>query len=170
MLLLIGLGANHGDVLSAFAGAVAGLGREVRVLARSNIWRSAPLGPPQRDFMNAAVLVEVAAHPHLLLGLCQHLEAEAGRDRSREPRFGPRPLDLDLLIAPRLVIESATLTLPHPRLAERRFALAPAAELAPDWLHPRLHCPLKELAASPVVAVQRCELAVLSDAWGALRR
>lgn len=167
MLLLIGLGGNDGDVLSAFADALAGLAREVTVIARSSVWRSAPLGPPQRDFLNAAALVDTKAHPWALLALCQRLEAEAGRDRSLESRYGPRPLDLDLLIAPLLVIESATLTLPHPRLAERRFALAPAAELAADWLHPRLHRTMKELATSPIVAAQRCELAVPAEAWGA---
>jgi len=170
VLVLIGFGGNDGDVLGAFAGAVAGLGREVAVIARSSVWRSAPLGPPQRDFLNAAVLVDVTAHPCTLLALCQRLETEAGRDRSRETRNGPRPLDLDLLIAPRLVIESAALTLPHSRLAGRRFALAPAAELAADWLHPRLHRTLRELGVSPSVAAQRCEPALPPDGWGATAR
>lgn len=170
MRLLIGLGGNCGDVLESFAAAVAGLAREANVIARSGVWRSAPLGPPQPDFLNAVVLVEVTAHPDALLALCQRLEAEAGRARAREPRYGPRPLDLDLLIAPRLAIESPTLTLPHPRFAERRFALAPAEEVAGDWIHPRLHRTLKTLAESPVVASQRCDLAVPSSAWGVATR
>jgi 2-amino-4-hydroxy-6-hydroxymethyldihydropteridine diphosphokinase len=155
--LVIGLGGNVGDVARAFSAALGALANELRVLARSGLWRSAPMGPPQEEFTNAAVLVDTAAHPLALLALCQRIEAAAGRDRGREPRWGPRALDLDLLLAPGLAIESATLTLPHPRLAERRFALEPAAEVAPGWLHPRLHRTLAELAASPALADQRCE-------------
>ena len=157
MQLVIGFGGNRGDVAGAFAGAAAGLASELRMLARSGLWRSAPQGPPQDDFTNAALLVETAAHPLALLALCLRLETAAGRDREHETRWGPRPLDLDLLLAPGLVIESTALTLPHPRLAERRFALAPAAEVAPGWLHPRLHRTLAELATVPAILAQRCE-------------
>jgi 2-amino-4-hydroxy-6-hydroxymethyldihydropteridine diphosphokinase len=155
--LLIGLGGNQGDVLGAFLRALVGLDPRATVLARSSVWRSAPQGPPQPDYLNAAVLVETTDHPLAILTLCQHLEAEAGRDRVREQRWGPRPLDLDLLIAPWLVVEAPVLVLPHPRLAERAFALTPAAELAPDWFHPRLHRTLAELAAAPEIAAQRCD-------------
>jgi 2-amino-4-hydroxy-6-hydroxymethyldihydropteridine diphosphokinase len=155
--LLIGLGGNQGDVLAAFARALMGLERHVRVLARSGVWRSEPQGPPQADYFNAAVLVGAEVHPLQILAVCKHLEAEAGRERTRERHWGPRSLDLDLLIAPSVVMESRELVLPHPRLATRRFALAPAAEVAPDWLHPRLHRTLAELAAGPRVAAQRCE-------------
>ena len=127
------------------------------MLARSSVWRSAPEGPPQPDYLNAAALVDTGMHPVAILALCHRLEAEAGRDRAREQRWGPRPLDLDLLIAPGLVIQAPALELPHPRLAGRRFALAPAAELAADWLHPRLHRTLADLATSPEMASQRCE-------------
>ena len=158
MRLLIGLGGNQGDVLDAFSGAVAALRPHLRVVALSGIWRSSAQGPPQPDFLNAAALVESAAHPLAILALCQRLEAEAGRDRTREERWGPRTLDLDLLVAPGLVIETPALVLPHPRLAERRFALAPVVELAPEWVHPRLHRTLAELAAAPEIAAQRCDL------------
>ena len=166
MRVIVGLGGNDGDVPGAFGAAVAGLARECSVVARSSLWRSAPVGPPQPDFLNAAVLVEMTAHPLALLALCQRLEAEAGRDRARGLRFAPRPLDLDLLIAPGVVIESPPLTLPHARFAERRFALAPAAEVAGDWLHPRLQRTLRALAESPVVAPQRCDPVAPPSAWG----
>ncbi len=156
MQLVIGLGGNLGDVAGAFSIAVAALARDLRVLERSGLWRSAPQGPPQDDFTNAAVLVETAAHPLAVLALCQSLEAAAGRERAGGPRWGPRALDLDLLLVPGLVVESAALTLPHPRLGKRRFALAPAAELAPRWVHPRLHRTLAELAAVPAILAQRC--------------
>jgi 2-amino-4-hydroxy-6-hydroxymethyldihydropteridine diphosphokinase len=154
--LVIGLGGNEGDVLAAFAQALVGLERHVRLLARSGVWRSEPQGPPQGDYLNAAVLVGAEIHPLAILAVCQRLEDEAGREQSREPRWGPRPLDLDLLITPGVVVDCRQLTLPHPRFATRRFALAPAVELVPDWLHPRLHRTLAELATDPRVAAQRC--------------
>ena len=157
MRLVLGLGGNLGDLPANFARAAIFLTSELRVLARSGIWRSAPLGPAQPDYFNAALLVESDAHPLAVLALAQRCEANAGRDRAHEERWGPRPLDIDLLVAPGLVVESPLLTLPHPRLSERRFALAPAAELAPEWLHPRHWRTLAELAAAPEVLGQRCE-------------
>lgn len=158
MLLLIGLGGNLGDVSRAFAGAARALAGRFRCLGRSGLWRTAPHGPPQGDYLNAALLLSIEVHPLQVLAFCQHLEAAAGRTRALEPRWGPRPLDLDLLVVPGLVLESPALTLPHPRLAVRRFVLAPGTELAPDWVHPRLHCTLAALAAQPVTLAQPCEL------------
>jgi 2-amino-4-hydroxy-6-hydroxymethyldihydropteridine diphosphokinase len=155
--LLIGLGANQGDAARAFVSAAARLRDRVTVIACSGLWRSAPGGPPQADYLNAAALVEVGEHPAAILAFCQLLEREVGRDRAREERWGARPLDLDLLIAPGIVISSSTLTLPHPRFAQRRFALAPAAELAAGWVHPRLMRTVAALAAAPEIAAQRCE-------------
>ncbi len=157
MRLLIGLGGNQGAVAAAFAGALAALGRRASVLARSGVWRTEAEGPSQPDFLNAAVLVETGDHPSAVLALCLRIEAEAGRRRESEIRWGPRPLDLDLLIVPGLVVLTPELELPHPRLAVRRFALAPAVELVPDWRHPRLHTTLAELAQSRAVAAQRCD-------------
>ena len=157
MRLLIGLGANLGDVERAFVAAVARLRERFDVIACSGLWRSAPLGPEQADFLNAATLLEAAEHPFEVLAFCQRLERDAGRDRTTEERWGARPLDLDLLIAPGAVISSPTLTLPHPRLAERRFALAPAEALEPEWVHPRLLRTIRALAADPAIAGQRCE-------------
>lgn len=158
MQILIGLGGNLGDVAAAFAASAAALAETCRVAGRSSLWRTAPLGPPQPEYVNAALLLEVDVDPLRLLARGQRLEAAAGRTRDRELRFGPRPLDIDLLLAPGLVIESPALVLPHPRLAERRFALLPAAELAPDWIHPRLHLTLAALAARLDPGSQSCAL------------
>ncbi len=157
MRVLLSLGGNQGQVSQAFAAALAALAGRFPLGARSSLWRSAPLGPPQPDYLNAAVLLEVDVHPLRLLALCHHLEAQAGRDRRNETRHGPRPLDLDLLLAESLVLEGPALTLPHPRLAERRFALLPAAEVAPTWRHPRLHTTLEELARRLEAQEQRCQ-------------
>lgn len=157
MLLLLGLGGNLGDVAASFATTAAVLAREHRLLAASGLWRSAPVGPPQPDYLNAALLLDVRIPLQDLLVACQGLETAAGRDRACEVRWGPRALDIDLLVAPGLVVESPALSLPHLRLAERRFALLPACELAPDWIHPRLHRPLRELLDALDPLAQPCE-------------
>jgi 2-amino-4-hydroxy-6-hydroxymethyldihydropteridine diphosphokinase len=156
MQVLLGLGGNLGDVSAAFASAAGALAGRFRVCGASGVWRTAPIGPPQPEFLNAALLVEVDVDPLRLLAFCQRLEAAAGRDRAGEPRLGPRTLDVDLLLAPDLVVEGPALTLPHPRLAARRFALLPACELAGAWAHPRVHRTLSELAAGLSAGEQPC--------------
>src|SRR5512136_1091138 len=86
--LIIGLGGNQGAVQDAFSAAVATLAPRVEVLARSGVWRSEALGPPQPDYLNAAVLVETGVHPSDVLALCRAIEADAGRERTRERRCG----------------------------------------------------------------------------------
>jgi 2-amino-4-hydroxy-6-hydroxymethyldihydropteridine diphosphokinase len=134
--IVIGLGANLGDPERAFARALAELDREHRVAAVSSLYRSRAVGPDQPDFLNLCALLDLEQPPLALLARCLALESEAGRDRSREQRWGPRVLDLDLLIARDVVHRGPRLELPHPRLAERQFALAPASELVGGWLHP----------------------------------
>lgn len=157
MRLVLGFGGNLGAVAASFADAAAALAREHHLLATSGLWRSVPLGPPQPNYLNAALLVDVGIPLRDLLAACQDLETAAGRKRACEVRWGPRALDIDLLMAPGLVVESTLLTLPHPRLAERRFALLPACELVPDWIHPRLHRPLQELLDALDPLAQPCE-------------
>ncbi len=157
--LLLGLGGNQGDVAHAFAQTLAALESEHPVVGVSRLWRSTALGPPQPDYLNAAVLLELRSTPLALLRRCLELECAAGRKRHREARWGPRPLDLDLLIAPGVVVVSPELTLPHPRLAERRFALLPACELAPRWTHPRLRRCLAELLSGLDPLAQPCHVA-----------
>jgi 2-amino-4-hydroxy-6-hydroxymethyldihydropteridine diphosphokinase len=144
--VIVGLGANLGDPPAAFAAALDGLGNEAAVDRCSRLWTTRPLGPDQADFSNAAALVRWRGRPHDLLTRCLELEERAGRVRSDEERWGPRVLDLDLLIARDLVWRSPGLVVPHPRLHERAFALVPAAEVAPDWVHPTAGLTLAELA------------------------
>jgi 2-amino-4-hydroxy-6-hydroxymethyldihydropteridine diphosphokinase len=146
MRVVLGLGGNLGKPGAAFAQALEALAGVGRVTAVSRLWRTRPVGPPQPDFLNAAALLDWPAGPRSLLDRCRELEAVAGRDRAREVPWGPRTLDLDLLLATSAVCRGPVLELPHPRLHERRFALEPAAEVAPNWVHPLLGQTIKELA------------------------
>ncbi len=156
MLVLLGFGGNLGDVAGSFGTAATSLGHDHVLLAASTLWRTVPVGPPQPDYLNAALLLDVRVPVDTLLETCQGLEGAAGRNREREGHWGPRPLDIDLLMLPGLIVESRRLTLPHARLGARRFALLPACELVPDWTHPRLHRSLRDLLAAIDPATQPC--------------
>ncbi len=138
MRIIIGLGGNVGDVRQAFDRAVMELGASegVEICGRSSLYRTRPVGPEQPSFLNAAIMVTVETTARDLLGLCHRIEVAAGRNRSKEQRCGPRVLDLDLLISDSVVCRGPALELPHMRLTERAFALIPAAEIAPEWVHP----------------------------------
>jgi 2-amino-4-hydroxy-6-hydroxymethyldihydropteridine diphosphokinase len=157
MEALIGLGGNLGDVRATFLRARASLAEFGAIGGCSSLWRSQAVGPPQPDYLNAAVLIRFACHPARVLELCQDIESALGRERATGARWGPRPLDLDLLIVPGIVIESTGLTLPHPQLHLRRFALLPATELAPAWRHPRQHRTLADIAGALDPDSQPCE-------------
>ena len=148
MKIIIGLGGNIGDVRSAFEQAVAALGQNagLEICARSSLYRTAAVGPEQPSYLNAAIMVAIETSARDLLSLCHQIEAAAGRDRKNEARWGPRTLDLDLLISESVVCRGPILELPHPRLAHRAFALIPAAEIAPEWTHPPEGQTLAELA------------------------
>ncbi len=135
---LIALGSNLGPREHTLERAVAALGRgpSVRVVAVSR-WRATrPVGGPagQPPFLNGAVLIETALDPQSLLEALASIERELGR--TREERWGPRTIDLDLLLYGDRVVESPGLMVPHPSMAWRRFVLEPAAEIAPQMLHP----------------------------------
>jgi len=144
--VVVGLGANLGDPAIAFATALEGLASVGTIVSVSRLWRTRPLGPDQPDYCNAAVLVEWPSELPTLLQACRDFEVAAGRNRETEERWGPRVLDLDLLITQDLIWRSPTLVLPHPRFHERAFALVPAAELVPDWVHPIVGRTIGELA------------------------
>ena len=143
--VILGLGGNTGEPASAIRHALEQLACDGRIEAVSRLWRTRPVGPMQPDYLNAAAVVSWPAGPRSLLARCRQLEAAAGRDRSTGERWGPRTLDLDLLLAEALVCRGPALELPHPRFHERRFALEPAAEVAPEWRHPLLGLTVSEL-------------------------
>jgi len=147
MEILVGLGGNLGRVDETFARALETLAGDGQVVAASRLWRTRPVGPPQPDFLNAAAVIDWPGGPRSLLHRCRELETGAGRDRAREELWGPRVLDLDLLMASMAVLRGAELEIPHPRFQRRRFALEPAAEVAPRWIHPLLGHTIETLAA-----------------------
>ena len=144
--VLLGLGSNQGQMQVVFRDCLDRLAGDGSVLVTSRLWRTRAIGPPQPDYLNMAAIIEWPRDPRHLLERCRQLESAAGRNRSREERWGPRPLDLDLLMADDTVCRGPFLELPHPRFHQRRFALEPAAEVAPDWIHPLIGLTVDELA------------------------
>jgi 2-amino-4-hydroxy-6-hydroxymethyldihydropteridine diphosphokinase len=133
----IALGSNVGDREMALLQAIEQLESLGRVVARSSLYETEPVGyHDQPAFLNAVVALETDLEPLPLLREMLAVEVRMGRDRSRSVPKGPRTLDLDLLLMDDRVVEEEQLTLPHPALAERRFVLAPLAEIAPQLRHP----------------------------------
>jgi 2-amino-4-hydroxy-6-hydroxymethyldihydropteridine diphosphokinase len=129
----VGFGANLGDARSTYARVVEALGAR----RASSLWRSEPVGGVEQPWFLNGCLELPGAPPRELLDRLLAVEARFGRDRRREVRGGPRTCDLDLLLVGDLVVDEPGLTVPHPRLHERAFALAPLVELAgPDLVVP----------------------------------
>jgi 2-amino-4-hydroxy-6-hydroxymethyldihydropteridine diphosphokinase len=128
----LGLGSNLGDRARNLRRAVELLdGRAgVRVVRTSSLFETEPVGPPQPNFVNAAVEIETALSARELLRACMEVEAELGR--TRDERWGPRTIDVDVLLYDDELIDEPGLRVPHPRMHERAFVLVPLAELAPD--------------------------------------
>lgn len=138
----VAFGSNLGDRIGQLVSARDALvaTASVRFVAASRIWETEPVGPPgQSAYLNAAIALDVQLPPRKLLELLLALERRAGRDRDRElVRWGPRVLDLDLLLYGDRVICEPDLEIPHPRLHERSFVLEPLCEIAGGQVHPRL--------------------------------
>lgn len=134
----IGLGSNQGQSREILRSAMEDLRERLEDFACSGMYRTEPLyvsGQP--DFLNSAVTGLTGETPEELLATLQALEERYGRNRDRERRFGPRSLDLDILLFGSRTQPEPSLTLPHPRLLERRFVLEPLLELDPALRDPR---------------------------------
>ena len=136
MKYILGLGSNLGNRRKNLVRALAALERAgVQVDRVSSVYRTQPVGfAAQPWFYNMAVGVRTAHAPRKLLGLIQGIEKELGRVPTR--KSGPRTIDIDILLAGRLIIRMRRLTIPHPRLAKRNFVLVPLAEIASAAIHP----------------------------------
>ena len=136
----IGLGSNLADPVAQVQQAFAALARlpDSRLVGRSSLWRSTPMGPAdQPDYVNAVAMLETGLAPLDLLDALQAIEQEQGRVRDGT-RWGPRTLDLDLLLYGETTMNDTRLIIPHPGLCERDFVLVPLLEVAgPEWPVPR---------------------------------
>lgn len=130
----LGLGSNLGDRLAHLQAAVDGLAASphVRVVAVSQVYETTPVGGPQQgDYLNAVVAVDTTLEARELLGVAQDLEQQ--EHRVRRERWGPRTLDVDVLLVGDTRVSEPDLVVPHPRLTERAFVLVPLADVAHEW-------------------------------------
>lgn len=145
--VFIGVGSNEGDRLENISTAAQRLGAApgVRVIQMAAIRETAAVGgPAQGPYLNTVVELDTSRAPRELLNVLQGIEQSLGRAPSQE-RWGPRPIDLDLLLYDDRVMQEPDLAVPHPRMHERWFVLEPLAQLAPDLVHPVLRRPISSL-------------------------
>ncbi|MEM7314879.1 MAG: 2-amino-4-hydroxy-6-hydroxymethyldihydropteridine diphosphokinase [Planctomycetota bacterium] len=144
---LIGIGANVGDRHGNLSQAIEFLSKadDVEHVATSELRESMPIGGPdsQSIYLNGAVRVRSKRSPEAMLKLLLATERRLGRERDK--RWGPRTVDLDLLLYEQQVISQPGLEVPHPWMALRKFVMEPAAEIAPDWVHPRVDWTMQKL-------------------------
>ncbi len=140
----IGLGSNIGDKLGTCRRAIELLGKAGRLIKLSSFYCTEPIGyTNQEDFVNAVVKIETQLSPAALLLRCHVIENELGR--TRLVRWGPRTIDLDILLYGNKVISDVELTIPHPMMAKRAFVLVPLSEIAPELVHPVLNTTVSQL-------------------------
>jgi len=134
MRAFLGMGSNLGDSRRLLRDALDALGDQVAGV--SPLYETEPVGGPpgQPNYLNVVVELDTDQTPRELLGLARRLEAAAGRERAE--RWGPRTLDVDVLLVGDMRVDEPDLVVPHPRMHERRFVMAPLADLAPELVPP----------------------------------
>ena len=139
----IALGSNIGNKAEILRKALDMLRRREGITLRrvSGLIETAPVGGPgdQSDYLNGVAELETELCPEVLLAVLQEIEADLGRNRQYEKRWGPRTCDLDILLMDYVIMNTPNLTIPHPRLTEREFVLGPLCEIAPNAKHPVTH-------------------------------
>ena len=150
----LGLGSNMGDRVAQIEEAITMIGHlpETRILRRSPLYESKPWGKTdQPDFLNMVVEISTNIGPHVLLHHCKEIEAKLGREPGE--RWGPRPIDIDIVLYGDKHINTATLTLPHQRMWERQFVLRPLADLLPNLVGPD-NAPIEKFLQREEIAAQ----------------
>jgi 2-amino-4-hydroxy-6-hydroxymethyldihydropteridine diphosphokinase len=133
---LLSLGSNIGDRKARITEAIRQLAAidGVSIVAISPLYQTRPVGPvAQDDFINGALRIKTVLSAEALMEHCLEIEASMGRDRSSGLRWGPRIIDIDLILYDSLTLDTEHLILPHPRFRERAFVVVPMADIAPDW-------------------------------------
>lgn len=148
--IYLGLGANLGKRIKTLKEAVRMLGNcpDISVLGESPYYETEPQGgPPQPRFINAVLSIETDLSPRELLGVVRDVERALGREhvRSDRERWGPRTIDIDILLYDNLVIEDEDLKIPHPMMHQRRFVLEPLSDISPESVHPVLKKTVSQL-------------------------
>jgi len=133
----LGIGSNAGDRISNLKKAlkIISCSRDVKVLKVSGFYQTSPVGPRQRDFINAVLKAGCALSPLKLLKFVKNIERQLGRAKSGI-KWGPRKIDIDILFFGKRKINTKTLIIPHPEIANRLFVLEPLAGIAPGFRHP----------------------------------
>lgn len=143
-LTYLSLGSNLGDRLANLRSAISHLPPKVNHIIQSPVYETQPWGySDQPDFLNQCIKANTSLEPFDLLAYLKGIEVALGRKETF--RFGPRLIDLDILIYDDLVMDTPTLTIPHPRIAERAFILIPLADIAPELYHPVLRKTIQQL-------------------------
>lgn len=143
----IALGSNMGDSQKTLESALQRLDEtpNIKVKNYSSWYKTTPIGPSQAEFLNGCAVLEVGLAPHDLLNILLKIEDEFGR--VRQERWGPRTLDLDLILYEDLILNTPNLTIPHPEMLQRAFVLVPLAEIAPNMIEPQSGLSIRELSA-----------------------
>jgi 2-amino-4-hydroxy-6-hydroxymethyldihydropteridine diphosphokinase len=164
--VVIGLGGNvgsDGEIRARFVRARAAF-REYGHVNHARLYRTAPIGPPQRAFLNTALQVRIDAPdgtPDELIAIVLDIERSLGRDRRTEERWGPRTIDLDVLVWGTRIVKTPNIELPHPRVRERRFALQPLCDLLGPFTFPGTPYRIVQL----LERVENQSLELVTDDW-----
>jgi len=146
-IIYLSLGSNLGDRLINLKNAISTLSPKVRVMAQSSVYETEPWGySDQPAFLNTVVKGDTDLNPRELLAFLKTIEVSLGRRKTF--RFGPRLIDLDILLFDDLVMDAPDLIIPHPRIAERAFVLVPLSEIAPDLSLPNSGTTIQQLRSS----------------------
>ena len=163
--VFIGLGSNEGDRLENISHAAKRLATTpgIRLVQMAPVHETEPIGPSQPDFLNTVIACNTTHEPEELLHILKKLEQQLGRVPSAQ-RWGPRPIDLDILLYDDRIMATPTLQIPHAQMHRRRFVLEPLAQLAPTLVHPVLRRSISDLLAALPAPAARAVTRVASGA------